>query len=525
MYSKRCPCHDTPLKSTKISSKCDVCYEEDVHDNKQGYKCDRCDFYVHEECIDPNIPSRHKHPLKLTSTHKRYETCCLCEKDRLILLYQCLPCAFRICIQCVRRPLILKPNKTHKHELHQVPIKLSFTCDACGLCSSEYPYICLQCCFIIHRKCIFLPRVIYINRHDHRIAHVFSLGPGNWICGVCRAPVNGIYGAYSCLICSYAVHSKCATAGELWDGRELEGTPEKEEEESKPFQVIDQNLIKHFSHEHNLKVSLGLEEEDKHCYACTLPFNSERCYRCTQCDFILHDACANLPLQKRHPVSNKKLTLYAQHDNYFVCEACLRHCNDFSYYGDNLNIDVQCASITDAFYHESHPHWLYLLQFNYETTHKRCSVCNSVHFMLLGCINHDVCGGFSLCFTCATLPTQVRHKYDDHPLSLCYGEGNVNSTYCCGVCEEEVYPKRGVYWCGDCNSTLHTKCVFKNLLHPRPGYTLVIRDKGTFELLPNDSMSRPTCYVCKSRCMGDLVLKSKADSSVFMCSSCGFYDY
>lgn len=99
-----------------------------------------------------------------------------------------------------------------------------------------------------------------------------------------------------------------------------------------------------------------------------------------------------------------------------------------------------------------------------------------------------------LCFKCATLPTLVRHKYDDHPLSLCYRLGNVNSTYCCGVCEEEVYPKSGFYWCSDCNSTLHIPWIQFSDTRPKKFWW--------FELLLIDSISRPTCYVCKTRCLG-----------------------
>lgn len=520
MMPMRCPNDGNLLKSTNTSSKCTACYEED--DKKQGRKCDHCNFSFHEECMNLNLPSHHKHTLKLAN----YYQCHLCHDDEPKVLYRCSQCDFNICIPCARKPLIINQAKAHKHELQQIPIKLSFTCDACGFFSSDYPCICHQCCFITHRKCIFLPRVIYINRHDHRVSHVSSLGPGNWICGICHEPVQGGYVAYSCLICSYVVHSKCATDRYIWDGRELEGKPE-EEEEGKPFEVIDQNLIKHFSHEHNLEASLGLQE-DKHCYACTISFNSERCYRCTQCDFMLHVACANLPLRKRHLISRRQLNLHVNYSSakftYFSCDACERYCTGFKYanYIFGFQIDVRCASITDAFKHESHPHWLFPFK-SYESRRK-CTVCDSVHEVHLRCIiNHGACGGFTLCFKCATLPTQlVRHKYDDHPLSLGYGEGNANSTYCCGVCEEEGFPERGFYWCRDCNSTLHTKCVFTNLLHPRPGYTLKIRDKGTFELLPNNTLSRPTCYECKNHCIGDLVLKSQVDKSVFMCSSCVF---
>ncbi|CAH2080080.1 unnamed protein product [Thlaspi arvense] len=73
---------------------------------------------------------------------------------------------------------------------------------------------------------------MHINRHDHRISRVSSLGPGKWICGVCRELVNGDQcGVYSCMICSYVVHSRCATRPHIWDRVELEGIAKEEEEE------------------------------------------------------------------------------------------------------------------------------------------------------------------------------------------------------------------------------------------------------------------------------------------------------
>ncbi|KAL1213147.1 Protein VACUOLELESS GAMETOPHYTES [Cardamine amara subsp. amara] len=541
MNIKRCPDHGCFLESTKKSSKCYACYE-DHHDNKQGYKCKMsCNFYVHEECNNANIPSHHKHPLKLI-TGKESESCFLCKDINVfyepdVIFYQCSQCSFSICIPCARKPLIFHQSKAHEHQLHQVPIAVSFTCDACGFQSTNYPCICLQCCFMIHRTCIDLPRVIYINRHDHRISRVSSLGSGKWICGICYDPINGEYGAYSCSVCSYVVHSKCATnLNIVWDGRELEGVPEQDEkEESKPFKVIDHNLIKHFRHEHNLKASSSssrLEEPRERCYACTLPLYSELCYKCTQCGFILHDACANLPLKKRHGIFTTKPTLWdmSQHGTFieslFCCEPCGRYCTGFLYCDDaiSIGIDVRCASISDTFKHESHPHWLFATFYNYEIGKVRCEGCDldDCRFYLC-CMDKDDCGGgYNLCFTCATLPTSVRHEYDDHPLSLCYGAKNVNATYCCGICEEEIYSKSWFYKCDECGSTLHTKCVFRDLIHALPGYSLEMGGQGSFDLLPNNCLSRPICYLCKTRCMGDLVLNNKADSSIFLCCSCGF---
>lgn len=527
-----CPYHDSFLKSTKISSKCCACYKNH-HDNKQGYKCDYCAFYVHAECMNINIPSRHKHPLRLRPCGSNF-SCCLCDtRFSMRNFYQCSRCSFRICIPCARKPLTIHRYKTHEHELHQILMKISFTCDACGLCSTGYPYICHQCCFIIHRSCIFLPRVICINHHDHRISHVFSLGPGKIICGVCDEPVNVDCGAYSCLVCSSVFHSKCATDPMFWDEKELEGIPE--EEESKPFEVIGQNLIKHFNHEHNLMKVSSLRhgevvlphEGGKHCFACTLPLYSKFSYKCTQCDFILHDTCAILPRSKWFFLIYEKLTLSPKSINHFFCYVCHRYCNGFSYSNsDNtISIDVRCASVPIPLKHESHPHRLVF--YDNDPEEVRCGGCDlSGWRFLLHCKGNDDCGGLYLCFKCVTLPTSVRHTYDDHPLSLQYGEKNMSSTYWCGICEELINSKSWFYKCNDCDSTLHTKCVFQNLILSRPGYSSTVGDLGQIAFVLNTRLSRPICFVCKTRCMDDLVLIDKDESiKLFLCYSCSFKFY
>ena len=160
---------------------------------------------------------------------------------------------------CLKRPLLIYKTTSHKHPLSLMPIdSVSFTCDACGFVyNSSFTCTCIKCWFIIHRDCIDLPSVISINRHDHRISHVDILRPEEWICGVCHKIINNQYGAYSCSVCHYAVHSKCAIRDDVWDGKELDGIPEEEgdnkTEDITPFEVIDDKVIKHFSHEHILR--------------------------------------------------------------------------------------------------------------------------------------------------------------------------------------------------------------------------------------------------------------------------------
>ena len=41
----------------------------------------------------------------------------------------------------------------------------------------------------------------------------------------------------------------------MWDGIDLDGTLEEEEEIEESFQVLDDKLINHFSHEHDLELN------------------------------------------------------------------------------------------------------------------------------------------------------------------------------------------------------------------------------------------------------------------------------
>lgn len=91
----------------------------------------------------------------------------------------------------------------------------------------------------------------------------------------------------------------------VWDGIELE-------EVIPPFEVVGDNLIKHFSHENHI---LRLERDGTtldgktRCEACVSPVYSDPIYSCEQCDFILHQTCANLPMKKRLPFSNTQFKL------------------------------------------------------------------------------------------------------------------------------------------------------------------------------------------------------------------------
>ncbi|XP_018482458.1 uncharacterized protein LOC108853545 isoform X2 [Raphanus sativus] len=371
------PGHDHPMSFLARAVYCSGCTE--INDSG-GYHCSDCDMYLHKECAESpseiNHPSHTRHPLTLLTRgapdDSHINSCRLCGGKFRRLIYHCTECEFTLDPACARNPppLIVYHPKGHEHLLTLMPRLIFFTCNACGMVGDRSPYVCPQCDFMIHKDCIYLPRVININRHHHRVSRTYFLGLRNWVCGVCRLKIDGKYGAYSCLKCpQYAVHSRCATREDVWDGEELEYEPEEEMEDVEPFKVVGKNLINHFTHEeHNLGFKEGGGgggEESMRCRACVLPIDLDSFYSCVDCDFILHEVCANLPRKKRHVLHNSPLTLqkniphHKLYKGVFRCSACKEFSSGFSYIGSGIQLDVRCGSITEPFVHQGHPHPLF----------------------------------------------------------------------------------------------------------------------------------------------------------------------
>nr|VDD27808.1 unnamed protein product [Brassica oleracea] len=479
------------------------------------YKCEECAVSFHVECVwhpaaldhqpEVNHPYHSLHPLKLrTGPPPNYSDgkCRLCgRKVDKELFYHCSSCNFTLDWRCVVNPppQSVVDLKAHDHQLTLLPRLDSFTCNACGLKGDRSPYICVPCGFIIHQDCLKLPRVININRHDHRISRTSLLGDGaiNSVCGVCRKEVDWKYGGFSCQRCpGYVVHSICAISYDVWNQKELEGIPE-EEEDIEPCVVIDDNTIQHFSHEeHYLRLSGKvriLYEDNKWCSACTHPIGLHSFYGCMDCDFSLHQKCAECPKKKWHVLHNDRLTLSTNKElRVFSCDACNRTSNGFMYkHGDKM-LDVLCGSISEPFVHPSHPHH----PFYYIPTEKDgiCNGCNIQKKHVLRCIEGNC--RFALCFKCATEPKVVKHRVDDHPLSLCYGEEEeASGKYWCDICEKETDSKEWFYTCKDQRASLHRKCVLGDSTGLMP------RTVANFlgiphEVVLNNSVTRSFCIEC-----------------------------
>ncbi|XP_010418587.1 PREDICTED: uncharacterized protein LOC104704153 [Camelina sativa] len=495
------------------------------------YKCLQCRLTFHVNCgkyaAEVNHPSHSLHPLKLFNgeppayTNDKCRLCCKKLVDEAF--YHCSTCNFTLDLHCVLNPPPLYHHdlNTHDHKLTLMPQMISFTCTTCGLYGDRSPYVCLPCNFTAHNDCSGFPWVININRHDHRVSRTSLIGVVNSVCRVCQKKVDWACGGYSCKKCPDSVyHTKCATREDVWDGIEMKDEPE-EDEDIEPFKVIDENTIQHFLHEsHELRLDKsGTFIEGRSCKACAYPiYHHHPFYSCMSCDYMLHEMCASMPRRKRHMVSNNPYHLNGI-SGYFNCEACGLCSNGFRYRSDLIRpgIDLRCASVTEPFVHQSHPHPLF-----YTSPRGVCSACSKEAHHVLRCVEENC--GYVLDFKCALLPYEVKHRVDDHFLSLSYGDQDGSGCrYWCDICEKETNPKTWFYTCKDCGLTLHIECVLGDFRAIEPKKEITIKEYEKVETVVafrNNGMSRPFCNQCKSRCISPSILKVMDDAmpDVYCCS-------
>ena len=240
--------------------------------------------------------------------------------------------------------------------------------------------------------------------------------------------------------------------------------------------------IKHFSHKHPLilsKYNHSPPHANALCIACDDPIssNTDPFYHCihqsfssrnSHCThFLLHKACAELPIIIQHPLDEKHvLTLAPECDGGFSwCDPCRKTVARWIYLchegGHDFQICIKCALILEReLDHPSHSHPLTLLPV--KATLQRCTACG-----VQGSTDYSY-----LCKTClywihkrcATAPPSlIRDDHDyDHPLVLAYSlpeeywEFGV-SCYLCSVEIRWIF-YYWVYYCADCRYFAHVHC-------------------------------------------------------------------
>ena len=207
--------------------------------------------------------------------------------------------------------------------------------------------------------------------------------------------------------------------------------------------------IKHFSHKHELKLSddefLNIEK----CDGCIQVIPPPPPSSCVSCSFFLHESCAKLHAQKRHPLTLFPKSPYLSGRTFWYY-ACERYCNGFKYSCElcKFSLDVLCSSISDILAHHGHEHQLFLSSIIFE---QKCSSYDFESYLIFR--------EFAIDFKCATLPQIKRYKQHKHSFTLCYIAEDDFEEYYYGICEEKRDSKHWFYYCANCNYPTHTKCI------------------------------------------------------------------
>ncbi|KAL7248453.1 hypothetical protein ACSBR2_003228 [Camellia fascicularis] len=301
--------------------------------------------------------------------------------------------------------------------------------------------------------------------------------------------------------------------------------------------------IQHVSHGHPLiffdkqldsescstgsKLSLLNEvmKNDEKCNGCAQTISAPFFY-CAECNFFLHEWCAELPIELRHPCHPEHPLLLTPNFYLDECICCRSDSNTFIFGCTTCDffIDCKCASLPRIIRHKAHKHTLAIRR----TWSARCGGCNDVyHRFAFVC---DPCN-LNICVGCALLPGTVSHRYDKHPFTLTYSppplkDPNVDEEYYCEICEGEINPKLWFYHCVICDQSLHTLCSRPIDWNPNVKYGVTIKFHHHHhphllrcaEIPEKNSAIQSPCSQC-GKCFGN-------DSHMYYeCPLCSFFLY
>ncbi|KAJ0865199.1 putative chromatin regulator PHD family [Helianthus annuus] len=451
----------------------------------------------------------------------------------------CLDCA----IDDVQYHTIYHPSHQHPLIPFCRHKQISTECDACGKEHRGVFYECSTCfCFSAHNDCVFQPKRLLIQdgtrgrfSHTHPLVLTYSFPTMDQKAKfylTCRVCDNSFFDrekfwVYKCQKCRYYAHADCANSiceppNSIlkYKNQGFALTFEEYKDIKDRYHVLDFPLpdlscsiftdllskqtnyemsITHKSHKHPLVlVDSQRNNIARECDGCDSPIIAMPFYKCTNgCNFVLHEWCTRLPAELKGQLSQLRRYnqhIYLQHTIILMhkvevpyemptCCVCYHSCRRFAYHCgwcDNY-IHVWCALAPTFITHKSHPYHLFRRLHDKTLDKDYCRLCLSDFRYPRDTSYTCILCDFHLHMECALLlPETTRHKYDKHPMTLCYSpvEDHIGD-YFCEVCEEEINPNGAFYHCHECLQSMHTACA--PLIPHLHGLQLVKRDPFKYD--------------------------------------------
>ncbi|XP_017232707.1 uncharacterized protein LOC108206806 isoform X2 [Daucus carota subsp. sativus] len=458
-------------------------------------------FYLHKSCAElpPKINhNKHRqHPLAYLPCEGNFCDVCYCYPK---FAYSCLnsDCDFDVCLSCAFEERMYQHEGHAEHTLTLVQRVALFTCDACGEEDKDLSYICNVCQFWIHRRCASSPlHISVLAYHHHPLTLIYAIPDMHRYfsryCTICDEKIHVNMWMYYCHRCTYFVHMKCAASSEtesmlneINSGgieaklADLVRFPRRSEEsvfeliltQCEKFRVEVQGkgknsitvstipsdphtIEEHWSHKiHPLELLRFTISEDDDiddsqtliCDGCIQPITvfHPYYYACNQCNFFLHSFCAiKLPMELPagaslcHP---QHLLLLRKRDIFYElveCGVCAYFTNGFYYECEtcDFKVEIRCAFAPLRINHTSHRHYSLIKR---PFSGSRCNLCrfNISEGIEYAC---ETCDKFHIHWQCALYPSQMKHKYDPHSVTLEYPPFFYEGVF---HCEHQVWRDR-----------------------------------------------------------------------------------
>ncbi|ESR61712.1 hypothetical protein CICLE_v10014060mg [Citrus x clementina] len=578
------PCHSLTLQNNDLSEwyRCDAC--RSYIDLGMRYRCDDCDFDMHPECMSlkPNIKyPAHQHLLIVVEDMSYESQCHGCSLDiEGTFFARCVECKLDFHVQCGPAPS-LPPTVVHKSHSHPLSLidksETLETDDAthlyCDACKEEtnpsYPcYGCSECDqYYAHVRCVITE--IHLDNterhkhlsHHHLLALLENERNDDIECHACENLIIQGHSAYGCDPCRFYLHKSCFELPKVMKhisdshyltlqnssfserctacGQQLKGNaiyhcetcdfdldldcaaqhPSIKLDWKASSDDHDENRdgIRHYSHYHHLTV---LDVGDAECQLCHKNIHGTG-YGCTPCMFNIHESCAELPQEVRHPF-HPRHSLTVQENTFqsrYFCDACRFDVKPgLRYRCDECDFDLhlECLSLKANIRYEDHQHLLILIE--NMSCKSKCEACRC-----------DIEGTFFLrCVECKLnfhvqcgpdwLPPSVDQQHHDHPLTLTTGtivKDNDGDLLRCEICKEERNPNHPSYGCVECGCHAHVRCVITEVpSDEREKLNHFSHDHCLFLVGNQRDDDGAVCYACEKLVRGQ---------PTYGCDQCRFY--
>ncbi|XP_039166838.1 uncharacterized protein LOC120292627 [Eucalyptus grandis] len=308
-------------------------------------------------------------------------------------------------------------------------------CNGCSKPVIDVGYVCHDCGFLLHKKCVKLPRkVLHRNHQKHPLTLEF-ISSETFKCAVCKKTGSGL--VFKCVDCKYSMDVTCFLTNQPFP----DALPQDGKTRKPPHSTAT--------------VCLLAQQSKRNCAGYEQQITVPACC-CKECDLLtLRKSCAQLQRQREHPC-HPSHSFTPLKEARAICDAGRKSTGDFVNHCNKCSFDLDsvCSCLTPSLKQKKHNDLPTCSQESHGQV--SCDPCSTPWsnnlFRCVSCNSNVHC-------TCLPLPSTVKHKHHPHSLTLKEPSPEDDSSrICCATCEKKICPKSRAYYCAECCYGVHLEC-------------------------------------------------------------------